>query len=358
MTERERSGRHRWLDALDRAPDWSLVGLTALILAVSYVIVAVPGADASVTRHLFYVPIVLAAVRFGALAGGGTALLATLLAGPLAADADPMIWLGRGAAFVLIGAIVGAFSSARGRAVTLERDVADRERALVAERAALVQIISHELRTPLTILRGSVETLLERDALASTEGRELVLAMQRAVGRLQDMVEVTLAAADDLEIDLDAQEHLDVADLVEHAVSSLPPRLRQRLVVDIPPGASLVATESQLWLTLRCLLDNADKFSPDDGVVRVRYLESEGLCVIRVEDDGPGLPAGFGDAAFEPFVQADATERRSHPGLGMGLYTARRLARRMGGDVVLTSRDRGHGGLAEVRLPRSPVSAG
>ncbi len=238
-----------------------------------------------------------------------------------------------------------------------DADVAERERALVAQRAALVQIISHELRTPLTVLRGSVETLIERDTLADPGSRELVLAMERAVLRLQDLVEVSLAAADELDDGLDCRQDVDVAALVEHAVGSLGPRLRRRLQIDIPAGASVVTVEPQLWLTLRCLLDNADKFSPEDGVVRVRFLETDQAVIISVEDDGPGLPDGFGEEAFEPFVQADATERRSHPGLGMGLYTARRLARRLGGDVVLQSRDAGHGSLAQVRLPRDAQPA-
>ena len=345
------------LTAIDRIPDRAMAVVVVLTLLGAWAVAGASQSEVSVGRHLFYVPIVVAALRFGPVIGGGIALVATAFAGPLAGAPDLGPAVARGAMFVAIAVLVGALASARDRRSRLEADVAERERALVAQRAALVQVVSHELRTPLTVLSGGVETLVERDVMVEPSGRQLVLAMERSVKRLQDMLEVLLAASDDLEVDAAALTDVDVGELVRHAAESLRPRLRHRLDLDIPPGASLTTVESHLWLTLRCLLDNADRFSPEDGVVRVSYECDGRTAVIAIADEGPGLPEGFSEAAFEPFRQADQSERREHGGLGMGLYTARRLARRLGGDVVLSSRE-DHGSLAEVRLPTGSNGGG
>lgn len=122
-------------------------------------------------------------------------------------------------------------------------------------------------------------------------------------------------------------------------------------------AGDLSLAEQHLWPTLRCLLDTADRFCPRDGVVRVSYRCDDDTAVIGVADEGPGLPDGFAEAAFEPFRQADLTERRDHGGLDMGLCTARRLARRLRGDVVLRPGAR-CGALAEIRLPAHQVTLG
>ena len=352
--ERARPDR---LNAIDRIPDRWIAVSVVLTLAGASAAAWAGETDVSVARHLFYVPILLAALRFGPVIGGGVAVIAALLAGPLAGPTAAMTALGRGAVFVGIALLVGTLATARDHRARSDADVAERERALVAQRAALVQVVSHELRTPLTVLSGGVETLVERDVIVDESGRQLVLAMDRSVRRLQDMLDVMLAAADDLELEAAALSEVGVAELVHHAAESLRPQLRQRLDLEIPPDASLFTVESHLWLTLRCLLDNADKFSPRDGIIHVSYRSDGDTAVIAVADEGPGLPEGFAEAAFEPFRQADLTERRRHGGLGMGLYTARRLARRLGGDVVLGPGTT-CGALAEIRIPTHPVTHG
>ncbi len=354
MSETAPSSQRDWLAAIDRVRDRSMAAAAVVTFAVSWAILAFSGLAPQVVTYLFVVPIVLLALRYGLIAGSAGGAIAALLAGPLAGAAapdDPGVALGQGVALVGIGAFVGALTRAREERQRHLADLAERERALVAQRAALVQVVSHEFRTPLTVLAGSVETLSQRELAVGPSGRQLVRAMERSVERLQDMLDVMLAAAEDLEVEAAALSQVEVAELVRHAAASLRPQLPERLRVEVPKDAAVRTVESHLWLLLRCLLDNADRFSPEDAAVTVTFHRDDGMVVIGIDDRGPGLAEEDRERVFQAFWQGDGSERRTHGGLGLGLYTARRLARRLGGDVLLEEGHDRRGARAEVRLP-------
>ena len=219
-----------------------------------------------------------------------------------------------------------------------------------------MQLVSHEFRTPLTVIRGSLQTLRRPEAGIDERFVDLLDATMRAVDRLESMAEVILAASDEIEL-ADAVESLvELAGLVHDVARSLGPDVDERLRLHLDDDARLVTVEPYLWLTIRCLLDNAVKFSPPDEPIEVMFEAADDLAVIILRDHGPGLPPGFEGEAFEPFTQADPSLRRAHEGLGMGLHSARRLARRLGGDVELRSLGE-DGTSAQVILPRSPAPA-
>ncbi len=321
---------------------------------------------------VFVAPVMLTALRFGARAGTTAGLLACGLAWLAGSEGGDVV----AAAIVLplIGVTTGLLASARAdqrsHEVARERAIVERERALARERAELVQLISHELRTPLTVIRGSIETLRSRPEHVSPDYHDLLDAARRSTTRLEEMLQVILAAADELEQGADdravgalvsdelapvgrdrrAPIRVDLAALTRDAAASIRPELVGRLELILPSDRSVVAVEPELWLTVRCLLDNAAKFAPADQPIEVRCEHEAGDVVLSVRDRGPGMPPGFGEAAFQPFTQGDTSLVRQHPGMGMGLYTARRLAQRLGGDLELASGE--DGVTATVRLPQ------
>lgn len=322
---------------LDRLPAALLVAMVVVMLALAWLALRLEGGELSVRNHLFYVPIVLAAVRFGAVAGVGTGIVAGLLAGPLAGHLTLSVWSGRLAAFTLIGGVVGVLASARVESWRRERAVAEREAALVGQRASLIQLVSHEFRTPLTVIRGSLETLRGREDAVAPPFRGLLTATERSVERLEEMVDVVLAAADELDTAATPTSVVDVAVLVADVARSLDDELASRLEFCGCDGVQVMTVEPSMWLAVRCLLDNARKFSPPGSPVEVQCAARGRTVELAVADQGPGLPPGLEELAFEPFTQGDPSERRAYQGLGLGLYTARRLARRLGGDVTLSS---------------------
>jgi signal transduction histidine kinase len=100
------------------------------------------------------------------------------------------------------------------------------------------------------------------------------------------------------------------------------------------------------------LLSNAIKFTPAGGHIQLQCSEDEKMLYICVEDNGAGIPADKLDAIFEPFVQVNRDYASKHEGTGLGLSISRDLARRMGGDLTVTS-EIGKGSQFVLSLPRA-----
>jgi signal transduction histidine kinase len=112
------------------------------------------------------------------------------------------------------------------------------------------------------------------------------------------------------------------------------------------------------------LLDNAAKYAPDLGSVRLEATRYGPLAVLAVEDTGPGVPAPDRERVFERFTQLDSGATRRAGGVGLGLYIARQLAQAQDGELLLTDpTPPGQGARFELRLPltgqapRQPVLA-
>ncbi len=260
-------------------------------------------------------------------------------------------WTARLVFLIGVGAVVAALTVVGDRTAAREVEVTREERRLYDQRAALVQTISHEFRTPLTIIHAVAETLMERQELLAEPLRPLAPALHRAERRLSNMVEAVLAAADELGDDVE-QEAVEVAPLVREIAEELGSGAAERVRVAVAPGSGRpVTSRPHARLLLRCLVDNAIRFSGPDDPVDVRVETGDERTTIAIRDWGVGIDPGFVGRAFEPFTQADSSTVRQHGGLGLGLYTARHLARRLGGEVDLRPAEEG-GSLAVVRLPQ------
>ena len=255
------------------------------------------------------------------------------------------------AGFVVLG---GLLVRERVVGARRERAAADAERQLAAERATIVQLVSSEFRTPLTMIRGGVETLVGRTQVEPAL-EPVAEAVQRATERLEGMLGLVLAATDQFEIEEHERIGTRLEAVIADVVDELPPGDRSRVRTSVTAVAGVethVARRGIVALLLQTVLDNALKFSPSGSPVDVRGHVGTDEVVLEVVDRGPGLAPGFATRAFEMFTQQDSSESRPARGLGMGLFTARRLTTRLGGRIALTDGPDGIGCVAEVRLPR------
>jgi two-component system OmpR family sensor kinase len=215
---------------------------------------------------------------------------------------------------------------------------------------------SHELRTPAAILRGESEVALSREARPAEEYRESLRVLHAEARRLTQIVEdlFTLTRADAGQYPLSPHEfYLDelVTDCV-HTTRSLAQAKRITLSCDTAEDLAIWADETLLRRMILNLLDNAIKYSPEGGAVRVACQRSGEEYELTVTDTGPGIPAELQHRVFERFFRADKARTRSEKdgGAGLGLSIARWIAEAHQGRLVL-SRSDAHGSTFTVVLP-------
>jgi two-component system, OmpR family, sensor histidine kinase MprB len=217
--------------------------------------------------------------------------------------------------------------------------------ALAESRRAQRQLVadaSHELRTPLATVQANVELLSRAGELSPEERaqlREDLLSQLRELTRLVgDLVE--LARERPPESDL---EELDLADLVAGCVERA--RLRGARVESSLRPSTVRGDRARLERAVTNLLDNARKWSPDDGTVHVAVADGE----LVVSDEGPGIDAADRPYVFDRFYRS--AESRRLPGSGLGLAIVRQVAEMHGGAAWAAPPRDGSGAELHLRLP-------
>ena len=241
------------------------------------------------------------------------------------------------------------------RSEALSRDLQELDHT----KSELIQILSHELFTPMTTIQGFAMLVSEQgEALKPDEVRDLAEGVVRANDRLKRLVGNLAAAArmDRAGVEV-ATRPMAAGDLVDRALSEFP-RFEGRIVTT----GALAEPETRLWADLELgaralvvVLENALAFSPDAAIVEISARPLEGNVRVIVSDRGPGVPEELRDRIFEAFTQTDGSVTRSHEGLGIGLFLARRIMRAHAGELTYAPRPDG-GSSFELSFPGFGVS--
>jgi two-component system OmpR family sensor kinase len=217
---------------------------------------------------------------------------------------------------------------------------------------------SHELRSPLTALRGEMELALRRDR-PKDEYRRVIASNLQEVERLSQLSEdlLTLARTDAGVMEPRLQR-TDALERAEHVLRRLQPKAEHgRVNLDLRAEGDTagILDPGLLDQLLWNLVDNAIKFTPAEGQVRVSVEGESASIQIRVEDSGPGLPSGATDQIFERFYRVDdsRTPHADTSGTGLGLSIVRAIVQVHGGTVSASNRPSG-GAAFTVWLPRQP----
>ncbi len=219
---------------------------------------------------------------------------------------------------------------------------ADRE--IDRMKASLMSTVSHELRTPLAAIKGYVSTLLAEDVSWDAEAqREFLLTISEETDRLSDLVSDLLDLSRIEGGSLRVRRALiDLKAIIARAAQSAHPspgdRLEVHLPDDLPP---LFADPRHIEVVLRNLIENAVKYGGEDSPVRVTVtVETEDL-VVRVEDEGPGIPPEHVPHIFESFYRVEGGLTRQASGAGLGLAICRGFVEAHGGKIWVEPRARG-----------------
>ena len=235
-----------------------------------------------------------------------------------------------------------------------------REQAAQRIKDDFLSIVSHELRTPLTSIQGYSQ-LLEGRIRAQRAGESKEMAhlrvirsqvgrMRRLVDDLLDVSRIDRRGGVSIEpVDFDLAE--DLREVVSRARRE---HSQRDIALSAAPAIEVHLDRDRIGQVISNLLENAVKYSPDGGPIRVSAERRGGEVEVFVSDTGVGIPPEHRDHVFERFYQADGEAgRRRFGGLGLGLYISRAIIDAHGGHIwAAPNVEAGRGSVFGFRVPR------
>jgi signal transduction histidine kinase len=341
-----------WVVAVERSPEDALAGVRQ-------------GRDLAFGLLLLVVPLAVLAGIFAArriarplvdLSGAVGAMTAGNLAAPL----------GAGSTITEVSRLAAAFQEMRDRLAERTRESERLNAELRARAAALAEsdrrkdeflaMLAHELRNPLGAVANAsylLEQLTPPDPQLERPIAIIRRQIQHLVRMVDDLLDVSRITRGKVEL---RRQPVDLAEVLRHAVETARPLAEAReqtLRAEIPPEPlPLEGDATRLEQVFSNLLRNAVKFTEPGGRIELSAeLQGATEAVVRVRDDGVGIPADLLPRVFDLFTQGDQGLDRTGGGLGIGLTLVRSLVEMHGGRVEASSEGPGRGSEFEVRLP-------
>ena len=243
-------------------------------------------------------------------------------------------------------------------------DINERRRAEDALRAAdqrkneFLAMLAHELRNPLAPIRNGLQ-ILNLTADPNSETVSLINLMNGQVDHLvrlvDDLLDVSRISRGKIDLRL---ERVELGAIISGAVEAARPLYRNRRqtlhLQQLPTALYLNGDATRLAQVMTNLLTNGTRYTHEGGDVRVVVEQADGEVLLRVADNGIGLPPEQVEAIFDLFVQVDNSVARTQGGLGLGLTLVRRIVEMHGGHVEAYSMGLGQGSEFRVYLPLLP----
>ncbi|HEX7718747.1 MAG TPA: ATP-binding protein [Woeseiaceae bacterium] len=313
---------------------------------------------------LVFLPVVLfAAVRFGLVAASWASFLSVIatsffLAPPTMSFAvsDPSnVWA---LLIFLAVAIVTSSLALEREHLTQKMHEAEMLAATEKLRAALLMSISHDLKTPLGSILGNVTSLRQYGHLFDDGIRlETLTAIEDETRRLclfvDNLLHMTRIDAGALKPTI---EPVDVSDLIGSALKRVARQLKSHhLRTALAPDLPMILLDFVLAeQVLVNVFENAGKFAPSGTEIVVSAVQRKDEVVIRVEDQGPGIPEQDLPKVFERFFRAPVGDHRP-AGVGLGLSVCKGFVEAMGGTVTAENREGAKGVAITIRFPNVAV---
>jgi len=244
-------------------------------------------------------------------------------------------------------------------AVALFLDVTTTEH-LEQTRSNFISDFSHEVRTPLAGLRSAVETFEANAGRLSPEDdqqlRRIMLRQLRRLERLvDDLAELSRIESGDLTLDL---QPVDLRRVVDELVEDFAEQAaRHRVRFTVRGQAVAIADPTRLQQAFSNLIDNAIKYGGDDRRVTIEIGADSTAGIVRITDEGEGIPPSEREKIFHRFYRVDRSRSQDIPGSGLGLAITKHLILRQHGSIDVES-EAGRGATFIVRLPgQMPIPA-
>ena len=218
------------------------------------------------------------------------------------------------------------------------------DREIDRMKASLMATVSHELRTPLAAIKGYVSTLLADDVDWDPESqRDFLLTISEETDRLStlvdDLLDLSRLEGGNLKIHPEA---INLEELIIAAAQNAHPSPGENLEIHIPDDLPQVyADPRHIRVVLRNLIENAVKYGGEGRPVRVSVSAEPDRIIVRVEDEGPGIPPEHIPHIFDSFYRVEDGLTRQASGAGLGLAICRGFVEAHGGKIWVEPRARG-----------------
>lgn len=218
-----------------------------------------------------------------------------------------------------------------------------------------LSIVSHDLRTPLNAIIGWAR-MLETGTVNSADTIKHAIEVINRNARTQlqlidDILDLARIRSGKMRLEIG---QVDLADTIKTAIEAITPSANQKQIQIQPSltkGDFVRGDATRLEQVLWNLLQNAVKFTPENGVIKVSLRQNDSKTEISISDTGQGISEQFLPHVFESFEQADMTKNRRNSGLGLGLAISRHIVEQHGGTIRAESAGENLGATFIITLP-------
>lgn len=232
-----------------------------------------------------------------------------------------------------------------------------REKEIEHLKSNFVATASHQLRTPLSGIKWMLEMFIAGDfgRLNKSQSSRLQMGrktINRLIGIINDLLDASRIEEGKIVYEL---KSFDVTTLIKEIMqeTEIDVQLgKRKLILDIPKQLPLTIKSDykKMKMVLRNIIDNAIKYTGDDGQIRIAVIEGKKSLLISVTDDGIGIPKRDQKYIFTKFFRASNAVRFQTEGSGLGLFIAQKITTMLNGKIIVESEE-GRGSTFTVQLP-------
>ncbi len=257
---------------------------------------------------------------------------------------------------VITAPVINSITSERQGFIKLVRDIT-REKTIARSKSEFISIAAHQLRTPLSAIKWVLHMVINGDLGSLNASQKELLkngydTNEKMIRLVNDLLNVARIEEGRFGYNFKRDDIMTVIDSVLASIKGFALGKKVEVKVETPSGPPppFVFDASKISLVLQNLVDNAVKYTPDGGSVSVAVGVEDENAVVRVSDSGIGVPKDQMDRLFTKFFRAGNAVHMQTNGSGLGLYLAKNVVLRHGGELTVKSTE-GKGSVFTFTLP-------